>query len=43
MTAFLNDPVYIDVKTRNSAENVNQEVIHVGNQSKIELLHDSIN
>ncbi len=40
MTAFLNDPVYIDVKTRNSAENVNQEVIHVGNQSKIELLHD---
>ena len=40
MTAFLNDPIYIDVKTRNSAENVNQEVIHVGNQSKIELLHD---
>ncbi len=28
------------MKTRNSAEKVNQEVIHATNQSKLELLRD---
>jgi len=40
MSGFLNDPVSISVKTRQSAENVNQEVIKVGSSNKIEMLHD---
>lgn len=40
MASFLHNPVSVSVKTRQSAENVNQEVIIVGQQSKIELLHD---
>ncbi|MBX9830678.1 DEAD/DEAH box helicase [Candidatus Babeliales bacterium] len=37
---FLHNPVSISVKTRQSAENVNQEVITVDPRNKIEVLHD---
>ncbi len=40
MNNFLHNPVTISVKTRQSAENVNQEIIKVGEQNKIDLLHD---
>jgi ATP-dependent RNA helicase RhlE len=40
MSQFLKNPAVISVKTRQSAENVNQSVIKVGSQDKIELLHD---
>ena len=40
MDSFLHNPVSISVKTRQSAENVNQEIIKIEKQSKIELLHD---
>ncbi len=40
MAGFLRNPVTVSVKTRQSAENVNQEVIRIGQQNKIELLHD---
>lgn len=40
MDSFLNDPVTISVKTRQSAENVNQDVIKIGDSNKIDLLHD---
>jgi len=37
---FLLDPVSIDVKMRQSAENVNQDIIKVGMNNKIDMLHD---
>ena len=40
MAGFLNDPVSVSVQTRQSAENVNQDVIKVGQRDKIEVLHD---
>lgn len=40
MDRFLHNPVSISVKTRQSAQNVNQDVIKVGQQNKIEVLHD---
>ncbi len=40
MDGFLRNPISISVKTRQSAENVNQDVIKVGHHNKIELLHD---
>ena len=40
MSNFLRNPISISVKARQSAENVNQEVIRIGQQNKIELLHD---
>ncbi len=40
MSSFLRNPISISVRTRESAENVNQEVIKVGAQNKVELLHD---
>ncbi len=40
MNSFLRNPISINVKTRQSAENVNQEIIRVGQQNKIALLHD---
>lgn len=38
--SFLKNPIAISVKTRQSAQNVNQEVIKIGDKNKIELLHD---
>lgn len=40
MASFLRNPVSISVKTRQSAESVNQDVIKVGQNNKIDLLHD---
>lgn len=40
MDSFLHNPVSVSVKTRQSAENVNQDIIKVGHQVKIEILHD---
>ncbi len=40
MNSFLQNPISISVKTRQSAENVNQEIIKIGSQNKIDLLHD---
>lgn len=40
MDGFLKNPVSISVKTRQSAANVNQDILKVGGGSKIELLHD---
>lgn len=40
MNSFLKNPISVSVKTRQSAENVNQEIIKVGQGNKIEILHD---
>jgi superfamily II DNA/RNA helicase len=40
MDGFLHSPAMISVKTRQSAENVNQDIVKIGQQVKIELLHD---
>lgn len=40
MASFLRNPASVSVKTRQSAENVHQEVIKIGQQSRVELLHD---
>ena len=40
MNSFLQNPVSISVKTRQSAENVDQKIIRVGQQNKVDLLHD---
>jgi|GEM_PF-131308 len=40
MNQFLRNPVSISVKTRQTAENVNQDVIKVNPLNKIEVLHD---
>jgi superfamily II DNA/RNA helicase len=38
--AFLHSPISISVKTRQSAENVNQDIIKVDQNNKIDVLHD---
>lgn len=40
MDGFLRNPVSVSVKSRQSAENVNQDVIKIGQSNKIEVLHD---
>jgi ATP-dependent RNA helicase RhlE len=40
MSRFLNNPISISVKTRQSAENVNQNVVKVTAHNKIDALHD---
>lgn len=40
MNQFLHNPVSVSVKTRQTAENVNQDVIKVDFANKIEVLHD---
>jgi ATP-dependent RNA helicase RhlE len=42
MNNFLRNPITISVKTRQSASNVNQDVIKVGEHDKVDLLHDSL-
>jgi superfamily II DNA/RNA helicase len=39
MNGFLNNPVSVNVQMRQSAENVNQDVIKVEQQDKVEILH----
>jgi superfamily II DNA/RNA helicase len=40
MNSFLQNPISINVKTRQSAENVNQTVVKIGQKNKVEILHD---
>ena len=40
MKRFLTEPVSVSVKTRQSASNVNQEVIKVTKENKVDVLHD---
>ncbi len=40
MDTFLNNPVAVNVKSRQTSENVNQDVILVGSGNKLEMLHD---
>lgn len=40
MNGFLRNPVSVSVKTRQTAENVNQDVIKVEPHTKIEILHE---
>lgn len=40
MDRFLNNPVSVSVKTRQTAENVNQDVVHVTTENKVNVLHD---
>jgi superfamily II DNA/RNA helicase len=40
MDGFLLKPIAINVKTRQSAENVNQDIIELQGRTKIEVLHD---
>lgn len=40
MDSFLRNPISVSVKTRQSAENVNQDIIKVDSQNKIDTLHD---
>lgn len=40
MNKFLCNPISVSVKTRQTAENVNQDIVKIGSGNKIELLHD---
>lgn len=40
MDQFLNNPITVSVKTRESAQNVNQDVINVDKDEKVNVLHD---
>lgn len=40
MNKFLLNPITISVKTRQSAENVNQQIVKVNAHNKIDILHD---
>ena len=40
MANFLSHPAIVSVKTRDIAENVNQEIVQVGGKNKIDALHD---
>ncbi len=40
MNTFLSNPISISVKTRQTAENVNQQVVKVTSHNKIDVLHD---
>jgi ATP-dependent RNA helicase RhlE len=40
MDSFLHEPTSINVKTRQSAENVNQDVVKTTQSNKIDVLHD---
>lgn len=38
--SFLTNPVKIQVETQKASTNLNQDVIKIKGQSKVELLHD---
>src|SRR3569623_173757 len=40
---YLKEPVSISVKTKETAESIEQDIIRVGSGSKIEMLHDILN
>lgn len=37
---FVHNPVTVSVKQQDTAENIKQDVVHVGNQNKIDVLHN---
>ncbi|MDO8510460.1 MAG: DEAD/DEAH box helicase, partial [bacterium] len=43
ISEFLKEPVRISVKTGDTAENVEQDVIKVGGDNKLDILHDLLN
>ncbi len=43
MHGFLNDPVKISVKSRETSANVDQDIIRVQGRSKIDILHELLN
>jgi superfamily II DNA/RNA helicase len=40
MDGFLHNPISVSVKTRQSAENVNQDIVKVDSTNKVDVLHD---
>lgn len=40
MDGFLTNPVHISVKTQDTAMNVKQEIVKIGEKPKLEILHD---
>ena len=40
MDSFLRNPVSVSVKTPQSSENVNQDIIKIDHKNKIDILHD---
>jgi len=40
MTRFLKNPTIISVKTRDVADNVNQQIVRISGKNKIDVLHD---
>lgn len=40
MRDFLRDPVYISVKTQDTANNVYQDIVRTGGKAKLDVLHD---
>jgi superfamily II DNA/RNA helicase len=40
MRDFLNNPITISVKTRESSANVDQDIVKIGGRNKIDVLHD---
>lgn len=40
MNTFLQNPISVSVKTRQSAENVNQDIIKIAGRNKVDVLHD---
>jgi ATP-dependent RNA helicase RhlE len=40
LQAFVNDPVTVSVKKQDTSENVDQDIIRVGQENKIDKLHD---
>ncbi|MES2006581.1 MAG: DEAD/DEAH box helicase [Patescibacteria group bacterium] len=40
---FLKEPVSISVKTKETSESVEQDIIRVGSKNKVEVLHDLLN
>ncbi|MHB1316350.1 MAG: DEAD/DEAH box helicase [Minisyncoccota bacterium] len=40
---FLNNPVRISVKTRDTSKNIDQDVVRTGGKDKLDVLHDILN
>lgn len=43
MKSFLNEPVFIRIKSKQTSNNIDQDVIKTNGSQKIELLHDLLN
>lgn len=40
MNGFLSNPVYVSLKTQDTAKNVHQDIVKIGDKPKLEVLHD---